>query len=139
MTSKRGHGDGGIDERGENTWRLRYRLDGRRFTKTVRGTKAQAQKALRDMLHSGDTGAHVAPAKLTLTKWIDHWIAIGAPGNKRRREVGERTIERYEELLRCHVTPTLGHRPLQQLQSSEIDDLYAKLENKISARTAHHV
>ena len=56
---KRGHGDGGIDARGENTWRVRYRINGQRFTKTVRGTKAQAQKALRDLLHAADTGAHV--------------------------------------------------------------------------------
>ena len=55
--NKRGHGDGGIDARGVNTWRLRYRLNGRRYTKTVEGTKAQAQKALRDLLHVGGTGA----------------------------------------------------------------------------------
>jgi integrase len=36
--SKRGHGDGGIDERGENIYRLRYRVDGKRFSKTFRGT-----------------------------------------------------------------------------------------------------
>ena len=35
--------------------------------------------------------------------------------------------------------PTLGERPLQQLQSSEIDSLYVKLVDKVSVRTAHHV
>jgi len=136
---KRGHGDGGIDARGENTWRLRYRINGRRFTKTVQGTKAQAQKALRDLLHAVDTGAHVAPDRMTLGQWIEHWISIGCPGNKKRREVGKRTIERYAELLRRHVFPALGPRPLQQLQAAEIDALYVKLEGRISARTAHHV
>jgi integrase len=33
----------------------------------------------------------------------------------------------------------LGARPLQQLQSSEIDALYVRLVDKVSARTAHHV
>ena len=53
--------------------------------------------------------------------------------------MGQRTIERYAELLRCHVLPTLGLRPLQQLKASEIDRLYVKLGDKVSLRTAHHV
>ena len=137
--SKRGHGDGGIDARGENTWRLRYRINGRRYTKTVEGTKAQAQKALRDLLHAADAGNHIAPDKTTVGQWIEHWISIGCPGNKKRREVGQRTIERYAELLRHHVVPTLGHRPLQQLQATEIDALYVQVGKRRSPRTAHHV
>jgi integrase len=138
-SGKRSHGDGGIDARGANTWRLRYRLNGRRYTKTIEGTKAQAQKALRDLLHAADTGNHVAPDKMSVGQWIEHWISIGCPGNKKRREVGQRTIERYAELLRHHVLPTLGHRPLQQLQATEIDALYVQLTERISVRTAHHV
>jgi integrase len=139
MSKKRAYGAGGLDARGENSWRLRYRVNGKSFSKTVHGTKSEAGKALRALLHAGDTGEHVAPDKITLRAWIEHWISIGCPGNKRRRQVGERSIERYAELLRCHVVPMLGDRPLQQLQSSEIDSLYVRLGQKISARTAHHV
>jgi hypothetical protein len=139
MTKRRAFRDGGIVARGENSWRLRYRISGKRFTKTVHGTKSEAQKALRDLLHSGDTGEHVAPDKMTLGQWIDHWVSIGCPGNKKRREVGRRSIERYAELLRCHVTPTLGKRPLQQIQATEIDALYVQLVERMSLRTAHHV
>jgi integrase len=35
--------------------------------------------------------------------------------------------------------PAIGARPLQQLQATEIDKLYAGLEGKIAPRTAHHV
>jgi integrase len=80
MTKRRTHGDGGIDERGENSWRLRYRVNGRRFTKAFHGTLSEARKALRDLLHAGDTGRHVAPDKVTLGDWIEHWLGIGAPG-----------------------------------------------------------
>jgi integrase len=41
--------------------------------------------------------------------------------------------------MRCHVVPTLGTRPLQRLQATEIDALYQKLEGTIAPRTAHHV
>ena len=125
MTKRRTYGDGGIDARGENSWRLRYRVNGQRFTQAFHGTLSEARKELRRLIRSGDVGEHVAPDKMTLAQWIDHWISIGAPGNKRRREVGQRTVERYAELLRCHVVPVLGPRPLQQLQSPETLSTFA--------------
>jgi integrase len=138
MTKRRGFRDGGIDARGKNSWRVRYRINGRRFTKTVKGTKSLAQKALRDLLHAGDTGNHVAPDKRTLGQWIEHWLSIGCPG-RRCREIGARARERYAQLLRCHVVPALGDRPLQQLQSTEIDDLYAQLSESMAAPTLRYV
>lgn len=136
--TRRDRGDGGIDPRGPNAWRLRYRVKGQRFSKTFRGSLADARKELRALLKSGDDGTHVAPDKITLGEWIEEWLAAGAPGRRKKR-VGRRTLERYGELLRVHVIPTLGLRPVQQLEATEIDALYVKLEKKISPRTAHHV
>jgi integrase len=62
---------------------------------------------LRQLLHAGDTGEHVTPDKKTLAQWVEHWVSIRCPGNKRRREVGQRGVERYAELLRCHVVPPM--------------------------------
>jgi integrase len=138
MNRHRGYRDGGIDARGKDCWRLRYRINGKRFTKTVRGTLSEARKVLRDLLHSGDTGTHVDPSKVTLDQWVEQWIATGAPG-RRQQKVGRRTAERYSELLRCHVVPTLGSRRLQQLQATEIDALYVALAATLKPRTAHHV
>jgi integrase len=136
--AKRAHGDGGIDQRGEKVFRLRYRVGGKRFTKTFHGTSTEARKELRKLVRSGDTGEHVAPDKMTVSQWIDQWIEAGAPGRKKKK-VGQVTLERYEELLRVHVKPKLGARPLQKLRSMEIDELYDELEKKIAPMTAHHV
>jgi integrase len=125
--TKRSHGDGGIDERGDGIYRLRYRVNGRRFTKTFHGTLTEARKELRALIRSGDAGEHVDPTKMTVGQWIDQWIEAGAPGRKKKR-VGQRTLERYEELLRVHVKPALGGRALQQVRATEIDKLYAALE-----------
>src|ERR1700682_615021 len=57
----------------------------------------------------------------------------------KKKKVGQRTLERYEELLRVHVKPKLGARSLQKLQASEIDGLYNELENKMAPMTMHHV
>ena len=136
--SKRAFGDGAIDLRGKDRYRLRYRINGRRFTKTVHGTLSEARKELRALIRSGDTDEHVAPDKIKLSEWIDQWIGAGAPGRKRKR-VSQRTLERYEELLRVHVKPKLGSRPLQKLAASDIDELYAEREGKIAPMTLHHV
>ncbi len=138
MSKRRGYRDGGIDQRSEKSWRLRYRVNGKRFTKTFHGTKSEAQKELRRLLHSGDAGTHVVPDRITFGRWVEQWIASGAPG-RRQKKVGRRTIERYSELLRCHVIPRLGERRLQQLQPVEIDGLYETLGATLSPGTACYV
>jgi integrase len=144
--SKRSHGTGSIDPSGERSWRLRYRINRKRYTATFRGTKTEAQKELRRLLHSGDVGQHIAPDRLTLREWLPRWIALierkveAEDGERRRgRLVNTRTRERYEELLRLHVLPTLGDVPLQKLAGTAIDELYIALEEKLAPRTVHHV
>ncbi|MCK1652257.1 site-specific integrase [Bradyrhizobium sp. 149] len=136
--TKRGHGEGGIDERGENIFRLRWRANGKRHTKTFRGTKAEARKELRALTTAVDTGEHVDPSKITVGQWIDQWLAAGAPGRKKQK-VGQRTLERYEELLRVHVKPKLGDKLLQKLKATEIDKPYGELEQKLAPMTVNHV
>jgi len=136
--TKRPYGDGGIDSVGGDVHRLRYRVNGKRFRKTVYGSLTDAKKELRHLIKSGDVGEHVEPDKITVTQWIDRWIEAGAPGRKKKK-VGQRTLERYEELLRVHIKPKLGARPLQKLAATEIDALYGELETKMAPMTVHHV
>jgi integrase len=102
-------------------------------------TKRQAQNVCARMITEISSGSYISTSKTTLRQWAEHWESIGCPGSKRRKEVGQRSIERYAELLRCHVLTVLGGRPLQQLRSTEIDALYVKLADQVSPRTALHV
>jgi integrase len=136
--SKRNRGDGGIDQRSPDVWRLRYRVAGRLFTRTVKGTRREAQAELRRLLRTADTGAHVAPDKVTLAEWVTTWVGMGCPGRK-RQEVGRRSLVRYRQLL-THAVAALGHRPLQQLRAAEIDAFYVALASKgLAKQTVHHV
>jgi integrase len=143
---KRKYGVGRVEQRGPGRFRLRYSIRGKRYTKTVAaGSKADAQKQLRALLHSGDTGQHVDPSKITLEHWIDQWLQLlkRAPNSdserKRKRGlVNPRTVERYGQLL-DHVKSKLGALALQKLSGSVIDDLYIELEQKLAARTVLHV
>jgi integrase len=138
--TKRQYGDGAIEPRGPGKFRLRYAVDGKRFSVTVTGTKTTAKEKLRELMTAADKGNHIEPSKLTLTEWITEWLNSGAPG-ARQEAVSERTSERYGQLLRTHVLPVLGNRPLQQLRAPEIDKLYAAIvaAGEIAPRTMHHV
>ena len=138
MTKRRSHGDGGIDQRGENSFRLRYRINGQRHSVSFTGTPAEAKKKLRELLRSGDDGSHVDPSRMTVGEWVEHWLSIGAPGRSKKR-VGRRSLERYEQLMRGHVIPVLGTKRLQQLHATDIDRLYDGLESKLAARTQNSV
>jgi integrase len=139
--TRRDHGDGGIDARGSDRWRLRWRVDGKRFTKGFHGSIGDARKELRRVIKSAEDGQHVAPDKLSLAAWVDRWVALLRRGEDTggRGLVNARTRERYEELLRLHVIPTLGKRPLQRITATEIDTLYMVLSERLSLRTVHHV
>jgi integrase len=146
MNKRRSHGEGTITPRGADTWRLRYRINGRRFSTTFqmdRGTLSDARKELRRLIRSGDVGEHVAPDKVTLAVWVDQWLALierqPDAGPRKRGLVNQRSLERYSALLRCHVLPTLGVRSLQQIHASEIDDLYMRLAAKLAPQTIHSI
>jgi hypothetical protein len=127
--SKRNHGDGGIDARGKGRWRLRWRVNGKRYTKSFHGSIGEARKEMRRLIKSADDGAHVAPDKLTLAGWVDRWLALLRRDEDTggRSLVNARTLERYGELLRLHVVPALGERPLQRITATEIDTLYLNI------------
>lgn len=67
-------------------------------------------------------------------------MEAGAPG-RRRKKVSQRSLERYQQLLRTHVKPALGTMQLQKLRAPQIDKLYEVIEQagEISLRTQHQV
>src|SRR5215468_4045890 len=142
MATRKGHyGTGTIAPSGKSSWRIRYRIGGERFTKTIKGTRTEAAKELRRLLQSGDDGRHVAPDRITLGQWIDQWIALlerrpngDNEAGRKRGLVNARTIERYAQLLRTNVVPMLGGYQLQKITPTDIDDLYIDLEKTKAPR-----
>jgi integrase len=136
MTKRRSHGDGSITQRGENSFRLRYRIGKQRCSATFKGTLAEAKVELRRLLRAIDTREHVAPDRGTLADWARCWLDSGAPGQK-RQAVGDVTLEKYDRLLRVHVLPALGALKLQELDGTHIDKLYRSLQ--CAPRTARQI
>jgi integrase len=142
-TTTTDYGTGSVEPRGPNVWRIRWWVQGKRYSATVRGTRAEANKQLRAKLASADVGAHVAPSQITLSTWSQEWIALlsrgEANGVRRRGLVSTRSRERYGELLRTYILPALGELPLQSLTPSAIDAVYVKHEGEgLSPTTVKH-
>ena len=72
---------GHIRERSPGSWELRYSLGsdpatGRRktATATVKGNRRAAEKELRRLLRTLDTGEHVDPSRMTVRQWLTTWL-----------------------------------------------------------------
>jgi integrase len=138
MTSKRDHGDGGIDQRGENRWRLRYRVNGKRYTKAFHGTLTEARKELRRLLKSADDGMHIEPDKTTIAEYLRAWLDADS-------SLAPKTLERYRQLAEQQIIPHLGATVLQNLRPAHVHDWHGALlkggganGRPLSARTVGH-
>jgi integrase len=97
--------------------------DGRRRFEALGGypTRKHAEAALADALARRSHGLALDPAKLTVDQYLDRWLA------HIRSHLRARTVARYTALLRDHVRPSLGARPLKQLTPLEVQAIYDRL------------
>jgi integrase len=114
--------DGSIDQRGENSFRLRWRVGGKRYSKTITGSLTDAKKELRKVLRSVDTGSHVAPAKTTIGDYVTTWL-------DNARDLSPKTLERYRELATQQIIPHLGDVGLQALRPAQVEAWHTTLIN----------
>ena len=119
---------GHIQRRGESSWRLKYDLGrdpttGKRIIKfkTVRGSKRDAQRELRNLLDAVDQGRHVDPGKLTLGQYLDEWL------EGRGHALASKTAERYGDHIRDHIKPEIGHIHLAKLTALNLNGFYARM------------
>jgi integrase len=104
-------------------------------------TKREANGALVELLSDVKDGTFVVRTKLTLAEFIDEWLpAI-------RTTIEPSTLDSYDRMLANHVTPRLGVIPVQQLEPSHLNTLYAELlatgrrdgKGGLSARTVRYL
>jgi len=124
--TKAGNGEGSIRSkpRADGRWEGRYHVEvgGVWKRRSVFGrTKAEAAKKLRDALSARDAGAHPAPAKETVSTFLDTWL------EGTRSSLRPRTYVSYSQIVRDHLKPTLGRIPLARLQPHQVQQLYSHL------------
>jgi len=116
------------------TWYLRIELpraaDGtrqRRF-ETVRATKKDAEKRLRELLREVETG-HAAIERLTIAEVAKRWVASA------EHRVGHRTFERYTQLVNDFIVPAVGSLRVDAVRPAHVDAAVTVWRKHVSVAT----
>ncbi len=104
---------------------------------TVKGTKKDADRVLRERLRSIDMGTYVKPTKITVGEYLKQWI------ENYQSNLAPRSFDRYSGIIRRQLIPdpSIGGKLLTQLRPENIQKHYtAKLKEGLSANTVryHH-
>jgi len=123
---------GHIYKRSQGSWTIVYDLPadtvtGRRQQKsqTIRGTKRDAERVLREVLLSLEQGSYVKPNKVTIGEWLRKWLKDYVSIN-----TTDRTQESYYSTVERHLIPSLGRVAITDLQAQHIQSYYAEKLNK---------
>ena len=132
---------GRIRQRSPGTWQISFDLGrdpfGKHLTRaeTIRGTKAEAQRKVREMLTALDQGRNPVPADVSLRHWLDRWMAEEIHPPKRR----QRTLETYRNVIDRHIVPYLGNLKLAKVKPAHIQELENRLSNHLSPKMVNQV
>ncbi|HEX5156169.1 MAG TPA: site-specific integrase [Ktedonobacterales bacterium] len=97
-------------------------------------TRAEVQQTLTTALHDRDRGLPITSDRLTLGQYLVGWLDAS------RHQLKPRSWQRYEEITRRHIAPTLGKLPLRKVTPQDVQRLYAaKLDEELSTTTVHYV
>ena len=132
---------GTVNQRYKGSWELKWygpadqNGNQKRISETVRGTKKEAEKILRERLLSVDNGSFVDKSKETVSEFMNRWLETYAATN-----VTIRTAHGYEGYSRRYINPTIGKIALQSLTPSQVQKVYADmLERGLSNTTVLHL
>jgi integrase len=118
---------GSIRQRGRNSWQIRVYAgtdpdtgQRRQLTRTVQGSRTQAQRELRALAAFANAGPSVG-ARTTLGELLDRWFAANEAG------WATTTIRSTWSIIDRQLRPKLGHVLVRDLTTVMIDEFYASL------------
>ncbi|MDR3574275.1 MAG: tyrosine-type recombinase/integrase [Anaerolineaceae bacterium] len=141
--------NGHIRQRSEGVYEIRYDIGinpltggRRRLGVTIKGTHKDAERELRRLLHTIDTGEHPEPTKITVEQHLLQWLETI------HSQLSPRTHERYTEIVKLFLVPAFGDRLLTKLTPTTIQSAYNAWETSgrrdskeggLSPRTRLHI
>ncbi len=130
---------GHIRKRAKDSWTVvvdmgRDAKTGKRsqLWRSLRGTKREAEALLAQLIHQREGGVDSPPGRMTVGRFLDYWLSTYA-----RPRVAPKTFQRYEQLVRVHLVPSLGEIPLTKLRPLHVQQACTLVQEKgLSAATA---
>jgi integrase len=95
----------------------------RQLSRTVEGTKREAQKVLNAMVAEADRGTYTGTSA-TFHQLTDRWLDMA------KNDLSPTTMRRYEILLRKHIHPALGDIQVKNVKTIDLDHLYVGLQRR---------
>lgn len=132
----RGH----VTERRPGVWRLvvsdRFNPDGsrRQITRTIRGSKRDAQRELTKMLRERDEG-RLADGRQPLASYLEReWLPAVSAVSKRGRPLAPTTRQRYQGAVH-HISRIIGKVRLSDLRPTHVETLRDRLLENMAPQT----
>ena len=134
MKRRRGNNEGSIYERKDGRWVASVSVEGGRRKYLYGKTRDEVARKLTVALKARQDGMPMVGERQTVEHFLDSWLESVRPSLR------PRTWTRYEELLRLHAVPEIGHLPLARLTPQRVQRLYAgRLERGLSPTTVRHL
>jgi integrase len=103
-------------------------------------TRKEAERAEREALTARDRGVDIAPDRVTVGQLLERYMK-----DRRALGRGEKTLERYEGIVRHNLAPHIGSVPLAKLRPAHVSELIATLRTRggfgdrpLSAKSTKH-
>jgi integrase-like protein len=115
-TRRRGNNEGSITQLSDGRWQARVTLENGQRKAYYGKTRAEVQQTLTTVLHDRDRGLPITSDRLTLGQYLVGWLDAS------RHQLKPRSWQRYEEITRRHIAPTLGKLPLTKVTPRTYND-----------------
>ena len=136
---RRGNNEGGEPRRRKDgRWQADYSgADGRRHS-VIAPTVTECRSRLRAAVRQADDGQAPADGRLTVGAWLDVWMRDHVRGGTKPRR--PRTADGYETIIKLHLKPYIGRRPVARLTAEDVAGCLASVANepKAGATTVRH-
>src|SRR5713226_557861 len=118
------HGEDSIYQRSDGRWAAGISLEGGKRKTFYGKTRKEAQEQLKTALYDQQKGMLATGPQQTVEQFCKQWLEV------HKATIRIRSYERYEELLRLHIIPALGHHQLLKLTAQQIQVFYTKKLNE---------
>jgi integrase len=114
-------------------YRGSYIVNGKRYYVSAK-TKTETEQKLRQAMVDADRGLTFDAGSLTLGDYLDRWLQDSVQDTVR-----DTTCERYEQIVRVHIKPTLKGVKLKNLTPPHVRGLYKDKLQSRSPRTVQYI
>jgi integrase len=87
----------------------------RRRRETIRGTKTEAERRLREILREAETGGFAEGSRITMREVAERWL------KSTEHRVGAKSYQRYESMVRLHIIPTIGSLRAENMRPAHVE------------------